>query len=83
MNSEKESKPVVVFTGTTWQTGMLKSMLEDAGIPAFLYGSSKGIYNPGWTLPGEEGSVRVAIPSTDLEQARPIIQAYLESQKLS
>lgn len=80
MNRENESVPVVVFTGTHWQAGMVKSLLEDAGIEAFLYGTSKGLYNPGWTLPGENGSVRVAISSQELDRANPIIDAYLRNQ---
>jgi hypothetical protein len=81
MNKENEIVPVVVFTGTYWQAGMVKSMLEDAGIEVFLYGTAKALYNPGWTLPGEEGSVRVAIPSRELDRAKPILDSYLENQR--
>ena len=81
MNTVEEGKPVIVLTGTYWEAAMLKSMLENADIQAFLYGTEKGLYNPGWTLPGEDGSVRVAISSLDLERAKPVVDAYLENQK--
>ncbi|MEI7830092.1 MAG: DUF2007 domain-containing protein [Prolixibacteraceae bacterium] len=83
MDSKNEIKPVVVFTGTTWQAGMVKSLLEDAGIEAFVLEHASATYNPGWNLPGEGGSVRVMISDQDLEEAKPIVNGYLENLKSS
>lgn len=76
-----EIKPVVVFTGTTWQAGMVKSLLEDAGIEAFVLEHARATYNPGWNLPGEGGSVRVMISDLDIEVAKPIVEEYNENLK--
>ena len=36
MKTEPEINPVVVFTVTSLQAGIVKTMLEDAGIEAFV-----------------------------------------------
>ena len=76
MNTNQEVKPIVVFTGTAWQAGMVKTLLEDSGIEAFVLEHARATYNPGWNLPGEAGSVRVMISDMDLEEARPIVVEY-------
>jgi len=79
MKPTPEINPVVVFTGTAWQAGMVKSLLEDAGIEAFVLEHARATYNPGWNLPGEGGSVRVMISDLDLEEARPIVEEYVKN----
>ncbi|MCK9413182.1 MAG: DUF2007 domain-containing protein [Prolixibacteraceae bacterium] len=79
MKPTSEINPVVVFTGTAWQAGMVKTLLEDAGIEAFVLEHARATYNPGWNLPGEEGSVRVMISDLDLEEARPIVEEYVKN----
>lgn len=76
MDSNSEKKPVVVFTGNTWQSGMVASLLESASIKAYLLDTSRGTFNPGWNLPGEDGSVRVAVSSLDAEDAKMIVEDY-------
>ena len=71
-----ESKPVVIFAGTSWQAGMVMSMLESANIRAFLYDGARGTNNPGWNLPGEGGSVRVIVSSRNYDQAKLIVDEY-------
>ena len=52
MNTDPEIKVIVAFTGTPWQAGMVKSLLENEGIEAFLNDMNRANYNPGWNLPG-------------------------------
>lgn len=79
MSENQEINPVVVFVGTAWQAGMVKSLLEDAGIEAFLLEHARATYNPGWNLPGEGGSVRVMISDLDLSEAKPIVESYVSN----
>ena len=79
MSENQEINPVVVFVGTAWQAGMVKSLLEDAGIEAFLLEHARATYNPGWNLPGEGGSVRVMISDMDLAEAKPIVESYVSN----
>lgn len=79
MNPKAEIKPVVVFTGTAWQAGMVASLLEDAAIKAYLFEGSRGTYNPGWILSGEDGSVRVVVSSLDIEDAKLVVEDYVKN----
>lgn len=79
MSTNQEIKPTVVFTGTAWQAGMVKSLLEDAGIEAFILEHARATYNPGWNLPGEGGSVRVMIADYHWEEAKPIVDGYIKN----
>lgn len=76
MNSEDENEPVEVFAGTTWHAGLLKSLLEDAEIEAFLVDEIMGTLNPWWTAPGGAGSVRVMVSVPDYEKAKAIVSEY-------
>jgi len=81
MDPNPHIKAVIIFTGTTWQAGMVKSMLENEGIEAYLFDGIRGTYNPGWNMPGEEGSVRVMIAEDDLVEAGIIVSAYEQNLK--
>jgi hypothetical protein len=83
MNPYPEIKAIVAFTGTPWQAGMVKSLLENEGIEAFLNDMNRANYNPGWNLPGEGGSVRVVISNLDYERAKKVVDAYIENMKPS
>lgn len=79
MKTFSDSKPIVVFTGTSWQAGLLKSLLENAEIEAFLYNAASGTFNPGWNMPGEGGSVRVVVDEGDLEKATAVVKDFLST----
>jgi hypothetical protein len=81
MYPEEELKPVVIFTGTFWQAGMVMSLLKNANIEAFLYDGARGTYNPGWNLPGEQGSVRVIVSLRACDQAKLIVEEYEKNLK--
>ncbi|HRY33584.1 MAG TPA: DUF2007 domain-containing protein [Bacteroidales bacterium] len=68
--------PVEVFCGTPWQAGMVKSMLESAGIDAYLQDMIMGTMNPWWTAPGGAGAVRLFVASTDAAEAKSIVEDY-------
>jgi hypothetical protein len=60
---------------------MVKSLLENEGIEAFMNDMNRANYNPGWNLPGEGGSVRVVISSVDYEKAKKVVDSYVNNQK--
>lgn len=76
MKTKSAADPVEVFAGTPWQTGMVKSLLENAGIAAFVRNEIMGTYNPWWTDPGGAGPVSVFVSGTDYDRAREIVAAY-------
>jgi hypothetical protein len=81
MEHEDHSKLIEIFDGTPWQAGMVKTLLEDAGIEAFVNDEIVGTLSPWWTAPGGAGSVRVTISSDDYEQAKKIVEEYENNLK--
>jgi hypothetical protein len=73
MENEKRTEPVEVFAGTAWQAGMVKNLLENAGIRAFLKDEIMGTLNPWWVAPGGAGAVTVFISNMDVEKAKPVV----------
>jgi len=72
---------IEVFAGTTWQAGMVKSLLENAGIEVFVKDEIIGTLNPWWTAPGGAGSVTVFISNLDFDKAKPIVDEYEKNLK--
>ncbi len=76
MNPDNHNEPVEVYSGTAWHAGLLKSLLEDAEIEAFLVDEIIGTLNPWWTAPGGAGSVRVMVSVPDYQKAKDIVSEY-------
>lgn len=81
MISKNEVVPIEVFSGTTWQAEMVKNLLENSEIEAFLTDEIMGTLNPWWTAPGGAGSVKVFVSNIDLERAKPIVAEYESNLK--
>ena len=67
---------IEVFAGTTWQAGMVKSLLENSEIDAFLKDEILGTLNPWWAAPGGTGAVKVFVSNLDEVKATSIIEDY-------
>jgi hypothetical protein len=80
MDTQKDEM-IEIFSGTSWEAGMVKSMLEDAGIMVFLKDHIMGTLNPWWTAPGGAGSVKVTISGLDYEKAKLIVDEYEKNVK--
>jgi|PlaIllAssembly_1097288.scaffolds.fasta_scaffold1083808_1 hypothetical protein len=76
MKSEDEVSMIEIFAGTPWQAGMVKNLLENEGIQAFIADEIIGTLNPWWTAPGGAGAIKVRISSADYEQAKLIVEEY-------
>jgi hypothetical protein len=69
-----EDKTVEVFSGTLWESDMIKSLLDDAGIESFLKNSLLNTYAFNAAFAQEVG---VMIMESDLEGAKRIVENYL------
>ncbi len=78
MNPVEEMKPTEVFTGTAWQADMIKGMLMDNEIDAFLGDEIWGSDAPMTNAPGTAGAVRVFVARNDFEDARIVVERYYE-----
>ena len=76
MKKNDDIEPVEVFAGTIWGAEMVKSLLENAEIEAFLIDENTGTLAPWYTSPGGAGSVRVVVSSVDYERARAVVEEY-------
>ena len=81
MNKDNESKPIEVFAGTPWQAGMVKTLLENSGIKAYVQDVIMGTLNPWWTAPGGAGAIRVFVSTNDYESAKVIVDEYEKNMK--
>ena len=78
MTTEENITAVEIFTGNVWQAGILRGLLEDAGIKVYLRDEINGTIFPFLTsFNGQE--VKVAVASTDYEIAKEIADEYKEN----
>ncbi len=68
--------PTEVFAGNIIDVGVVKSMLEDAGIHAFLKDEIVGMLSPWFTAPGGAGSIKVLVAQADAALAKAVVDKY-------
>jgi ERCC4-related helicase len=75
MKTKNENVPVIVFTGIVWEAEMVKNILENDGIQAFLNNEFVGTLAPWYTTPGP-GSVDVVVSGLDYEKAKLLVDEF-------
>jgi hypothetical protein len=81
MKTPDDYSPVIVFYGTMWEAGMVKSLLENAEIEAYLKDEIRGTYTPWHVAPGGAGAVKVVVSNRDFEKAKLIVDEYEKNLK--
>lgn len=81
MKTKDLNRPIVVFSGTIWQAEMVKSLLANADIEAFLNDEVIGTIAPWWAAPGGAGSVTVVVSAKDSDKARLVVNDYEKNLK--
>ena len=76
MKKNDELSPVVVFAGQAWEASLLKSLLENAEIDAFLKDETLGTLAPWYTSGGGAGAVKVMVAKKDLERALLVVEDF-------
>ncbi len=76
MKTDKKIIPVEVFAGTAVQATLVKSLLENAEIAAYLKDEFAGTLYPWHSTPGGVGAVKVFVSSVDHEKARIVVGEY-------
>ncbi|MBN2237278.1 MAG: DUF2007 domain-containing protein [Bacteroidales bacterium] len=74
-------RSVELFSGTLWETELLKSVLEDEHIEAFLKDEIIGTILPWHASPGGANPIKVIVSSNDFEKASQVLSRFLENQK--
>lgn len=81
MNAEEHTEPVVIFDGTSWQAEIVRSMLENEGIHAYIKDNIMGTLAPWNAAPGGVGAVKVLVAEPDAEQAKLVVNEYEKNTK--
>ena len=69
-------EPIEVFAGTLMQAEILKSLLEDSEIEAFLNDEYMGSMAPWYTSGGGSTSVKVMVSKNDYEKAMLVVAEF-------
>lgn len=81
MKANDKIKPVEIFSGTQWEATMVKSLLENEQIEAFVKDEIMGTLNPWHTSPGAANPVKVVVSSLDLNKAIQVVKEYEKKAK--
>lgn len=81
MLENNEIVPVEVYCGSSWEAEMVKNILEDNGVEAFLKDEYTGTLAPWYTSSGGFGSVKVVVSSVDYEKAMLIVREFEKNIK--
>ena len=81
MKTDRGVEPVEVFAGTAVQATLVKSLLENAEIDAYLKDEFTGVLYPWHSSPGGVGAVKVLVSSVDQVKARIVVDEYENNLK--
>jgi len=81
MKTDKGVGPVEVFAGTAVQATLVKSLLENAEIEAYLKDEFTGVLYPWHSSPGGVGAVKVLVSSDDQIKAKIVVDEYENNLK--
>lgn len=79
--TKENSTPVEVFAGTQWEAALVKSLLENAEINAYLKDEIRGTTMPWQVTPGGINAVKVVVSSDDFELAQQVVRDFENSRK--
>ena len=80
METKNEFDIVEIFSGTSWQAGMVKNLLENEGIDSYIKDEIIGTMAPWYLNPGP-GSVTVVVSSLDFDKAKVIVDDYEKNNR--
>lgn len=82
MNTKDNLKLMEVFSGELWKATMIKNVLEDNGIRAFLQNSLMGVIEPWVVTPGGFEPVKVVVSSIEYDKAIALVEEYNQSKPI-
>jgi len=81
MKPNERVDPTEVYAGNIVDVGVVKSLLEDAGIHAYLKDEIVGMLGPWFTDAGGAGSIKVLVAGDDAEAAKMVVAKYEKNIK--
>lgn len=80
MKPDNEIYPVEVFDGNDWEASMVKSLLDNAEIEAFMKDEKMGVLAPWNVAGGGAGSVKIFVSNVDYEKAKEVVDDYQKAE---
>lgn len=77
--SAEEPRLIEIFAGTAWEAGLVKSLLENAEIQAFLKDEIRGTSSMVISGSGT-GGVKILISGNDYQNAKTVIEEYYRNR---
>jgi len=77
---ENQSKAIEIYEGELWQATMLKNILEDNNIQAFLQDEFLGVIAPFIVQPGGSNAVKVFVSSENFSLAGKLVADFNNSK---
>jgi hypothetical protein len=81
MSESGEPRMVEVFAGTAWEAALVKSLMDNAEITAFLKDEIRGTTMPWQVEAGGFFAVKVLVSSDDLSLAREVVADFEANRK--
>lgn len=79
--TEEDDMPVEVYSGAMWECGMVKSLLEDASIEAFLNNENLGNVAPWIASPGGAGAINVVVAKHNFQAASEVVEQFIKNNE--
>ena len=76
MKTSNETRPIMIFAGTNWEAGVVKSLLQNAEIEAYLKDEHIGMLEPWVSAAGGAGAVKVFVSDLDFKNASEIVNEF-------
>jgi hypothetical protein len=81
MATDKENRLVEIFAGSSIEAEIVRGLLNNSGIEAFLKDDNMGTIAPWYVSAGGAGSVKVIVSSLDLDEAKAVVEEYNNNLK--
>jgi hypothetical protein len=76
MKTKKENELVEIFAGSSIEAEIVRSLLNDSDIEAFLKDEYMGTIAPWHVAPGGVGSVKVVVSRVSYSKAKSVVDGY-------
>ncbi len=79
-NEQQDEKSAIVFSGSGWETGLVKSLLDNAEIDAYIFGGLRSVFSPMGASFGSE-QMNIMVSASDYDRALEVVNQYLAGIK--